>query len=320
MTELHRIYRGGTSPRGAIIFVHGLSGDWRKTWQASEDDAESFWPSWLQDDLPDIAVHSVGYEAAVSGWRGNAMEIPDQARNMRAELEAQGLHRHPLVFICHSLGGLIVKDMMFNAALARTGSADALLKFVQAVVFIATPHSGSRLADLVSSSGWLGRRSRAIKGLETDSAPLQRLSQWYRDHAPVNDIATIVFSEDQKTKGLRVVDRASADPGLPGVMPIPIGADHIEICKPADRSATLYKATLAFLKEQFTENGERAEETGRRWQDEDRADQDADPGPASFNRSIDRHSAATSPSRSAPSCPPLRRLWTRSPRRLMPIW
>ena len=105
MAELRRIYRGGRSPQGAIVFVHGLAGDLRQTWQAVEDDPETFWPNWLQDDLPEIAVYSMGYEAAISNWRGNAMEIEDQAANMRAELDGQEVDSQPLVFVCHSLAG-----------------------------------------------------------------------------------------------------------------------------------------------------------------------------------------------------------------------
>ena len=56
-----------------------------------------------------------------------------------------------------------------------------------------------------------------------------------------------VFYETQDTAAGRIVDEASADPGLPGDPPVPIDADHIAIVKPADRSSLLYPRTRDFV-------------------------------------------------------------------------
>src|SRR5207249_4031107 len=70
-----------------------------------------------------------------------------------------------------------------------------------------------------------------------------------------------VFYEEQDTRlirtgligrlraqpGVRVVDRGSADPGIPGLHPVPFDADHFSICKPTDEDDHLYLAAVRFL-------------------------------------------------------------------------
>jgi hypothetical protein len=58
-----------------------------------------------------------------------------------------------------------------------------------------------------------------------------------------------VFYETQGTVAGKIVDEASADPGLPGDSPIAIDADHIQIVKPSDRSALQYVSTRDFVAE-----------------------------------------------------------------------
>ena len=77
------------------MFVHGLSGDAFKSWQASDDDS-TFWPKWLAAEVPHLAIYTLAYDAAVSNWFGNAMQLPDRATDVLAELTSQGLDRQPV--------------------------------------------------------------------------------------------------------------------------------------------------------------------------------------------------------------------------------
>ena len=77
-----------------VVFVHGIQGDPRKTWMNKYG---GFWPSWLAEDNGELAVWSVGYEAAVSGWTGTAMPLFDRANNVLAELQAAGIDNRPIL-------------------------------------------------------------------------------------------------------------------------------------------------------------------------------------------------------------------------------
>src|SRR5262245_43208380 len=110
MSELHKISKLESSPRGSVIFVHGLGGDPFTTWQ--KGDGSTFWPAWLSTDLPDVAVYTLEYDAAPSKWTGTAMALPDRATNILNLLIAEQCDKFPIVFVCHSLGGLVVKQLL----------------------------------------------------------------------------------------------------------------------------------------------------------------------------------------------------------------
>src|SRR6478752_5027095 len=81
MSQLHKIAAPTSSPRETAIFVHGLGGDALGTWRATPDE-DAFWPSWLAQDIPGLAVFSIGYPAAVSNWQGTSMPLQDRAGNV----------------------------------------------------------------------------------------------------------------------------------------------------------------------------------------------------------------------------------------------
>ncbi len=72
MTELVEI-SGCSNPQREIdvVFVHGLDGDARTTWQ-NNDKNDGFWPAWLGRDYPNIGIWALDYDAKAMGWRGHS--------------------------------------------------------------------------------------------------------------------------------------------------------------------------------------------------------------------------------------------------------
>ncbi|NSX35558.1 hypothetical protein HTS88_03950 [Pseudarthrobacter oxydans] len=229
-----------------VVFVHGLDGDAQSSW--SRESSSSFWPRWLAEDIPSLAVWSVGYEASSSRWRGRAMAMEDRAINLLAELQNHGIGNRPLCFVTHSMGGLLVKEMLLHAAEGRTDFAN-FADATKGVVFLGTPHTGSGLTKAVQALKILYRSTPAIRDLKRNSAHLRHLGDDYRDWSNQVGLRNLVFFEAYRTKGVRVVDEASANPGLAGVRPIPVDADHVDICKPADRTSVVYGQVLRLLSE-----------------------------------------------------------------------
>ena len=57
-----------TPPLVDVVFVHGLTGDAHKTW--TSDVGGEFWPQWLQDDLAQLSVFTLGYPTSIFGEVG----------------------------------------------------------------------------------------------------------------------------------------------------------------------------------------------------------------------------------------------------------
>ncbi|GAB3902117.1 tetratricopeptide repeat protein [Kibdelosporangium lantanae] len=224
-----------------VVFLHGLGGDARTTWQAGE----AFWPLWLGQDVAGVAVWSVGYAASPSGWLGRAMPLQDRAVNVLAALRSRGVGERPLVLVTHSMGGLAAKQMLRHADSSPTYASFAAA--ARGVVFLATPHSGASLATFLTGLKVVLRTTAAGKDLQRNAALLRDLNVWYRNWASKTGIGNLVFFEAYPTLGVRIVDAASADPAIVGADPIAVDADHFTICKPDRRSTLVYGQVHQFL-------------------------------------------------------------------------
>jgi pimeloyl-ACP methyl ester carboxylesterase len=232
-----------------VILFHGLGGHPHDTWW-SINEPKVCWPRWLAEDIQGLAVWSVGYEAAVSRWRGSAMHLTDRATNLLERILAEPkLQSGELILIGHSLGGVLIKQLLRTAdsmALQRS-EVGALVKRVRRVVFVATPHSGAALATLVDRLRILVRPSLATASLVRNDPNLRDLNLWYREWSSAQHIEHLILTESRFTRfaGL-IVKPDSSDPGLLS-RPIPIDADHITICKPIDRTSEVYVHVRNFI-------------------------------------------------------------------------
>ena len=114
MSRLIKIAGWGGTPRASVIFVHGLGGHAYDTWRRAPDN-DTFWPLWLAKDVQGISVYILAYEAPPSNWLGTSMPLQDRAVNvLEILLSEPGLRTGPIAFVCHSLGGLIVKQILLD--------------------------------------------------------------------------------------------------------------------------------------------------------------------------------------------------------------
>ena len=257
-----------------VVFVHGLGGDARETWQADKNNPDTFWPDWLHEDLKSargaapVGVWSIGYPAEIFEilffTKDRKDSVPERARNLLDAISAYGLLDRPIVFVTHSLGGILVKQMLRSAVDSGQlpGARFRRLALVtRLVIFLSTPHTGAsiaRLAEvlpalsdmvlsgLISTIDWLPlawplkavsklvlRRGKFTKALEAGDPHLYDLHQWYRNNVKELGIETKPFYENQLERGLvLVVDRDSANPGIPSVDAVSLDASHSSICKP----------------------------------------------------------------------------------------
>ncbi len=238
-----------------VVFVHGLGGNIRTTWQADRRDEATLWPLWLAEDIPGHAIWSVGYPAAISRWRGTAMHLVDRARNVFLSLRTEPkLAEGRLILIGHSLGGLVIKRMLLDlvAEAESSKAAASFLDRVDKVSFLATPHAGSDYAVWGDWFRVLVWPSEATRCLLRRDPNLLKLNVDYRRWATTRGLHHLVLRESQPVRILGyVVDPESGDPGFVAYPAEPLDKGHISIVKPPNRADEVYKSVKAFILDPF---------------------------------------------------------------------
>ena len=242
-----------------VVYVHGLGGGAHTTWRHGKDDSTS-WPHWLGEEFPEIGVWSLNYAASPTGRSrvlrfigraskdsGYSMALPDRALQVLDLFKQQGLGQRPLMFICHSLGGLLVKQLLRKSSDSTDSRMQEVARHTRAVLFLATPHMGAALANLADAFRGIFGSTVSIEELREHDTHLRDLYDWYRNHAPSLGIETVTYFELRGINGiLRIVNPASAHPGV-GADPVGLDEDHISISKPRDQRAQVYGAVRDML-------------------------------------------------------------------------
>ena len=236
--------------RGDVIFVHGLGGDGRGTWHPKEKkDDDNFWPFWLGEDLGNIGVWSLAYEVEPIRWKGNTMPLVERAINVLSILDLEEIGCRPVVFITHSMGGLLVKQMLRHAQDFNNLRWQKIVDKTKGIIFLSTPHSGADLASWTKYISSLVGATVSLKELQAHDSRLLELNEVYRNQERLSQIPIEVYYEKQETMGFLVVNSTSASPGIPGVTPIPLDYNHISISKPASKNEALYRRIKRFVGE-----------------------------------------------------------------------
>jgi predicted alpha/beta hydrolase family esterase len=226
-----------------VIFVHGITGDPLETWSskgAIEKDGD-YWPQWLANDLPHLNFYTLGFPASLfAQWAKKEMDLYERGKNVLETLAGYGVGTRPVVFICHSLGGLLVKQIIRTAKESSDAGWQQIAGGCKGILFMATPNNGSILADLLHAFSGCFASSHVVK-LKKDSSALDELNESFRNFCHSREISITVYYEKYKVRGLAIiVDAKSADPGVNAAMPIPVDANHLDICKPVSRDSTVY--------------------------------------------------------------------------------
>ena len=211
---------GGSEPRLDVLFVHGLTGDALETWTVGG--GTEYWPKWLCDDLDGVSVYTLGYPASIfAKWARKEMNLHERANNLLEHLAAGGIGTRPIALVCHSLGGILAKEMLRTSNECADAGWKPVAQQTRLAVFMATPHTGAALGSVVKL---IAPRlaSTHIDLLSNDSGYLTSLNQSYRDLANSAGIATVSYYEKFKTKGTAIViSPESADPGVGSIRPVP---------------------------------------------------------------------------------------------------
>ncbi|ETV80235.1 hypothetical protein, variant [Aphanomyces astaci] len=244
-----------------VVFVHGLRGHpfgtWRTDMGVSGTDVDmlersTMWPeAFLMRDLhPDSRLVTMGYDAGMSKWSSpwRALTLDERAQVMLDALNAAriGANDRPVIFITHSMGGLLVKEMLWRAEVG----GQELARRTAGVVFMAVPHLGANLAKLNNDAlRKLIQAHPATKDLNANNARLMALNAAFeRLHIPSLSLGEGAPAPLGLGVNHLIVKPESADPHihLSTFHEIP-HAHHMDICKPPTPTDPRYTLVREFI-------------------------------------------------------------------------
>ncbi|KAI1440070.1 hypothetical protein F5Y02DRAFT_404083 [Annulohypoxylon stygium] len=95
-----------------LFILHGLNGSPTKTFQWEH--SGFFWPRDLQQWLPNARIGLFGYNADTAKGGGSLYGVQQYAEGLLLNLRNNRIDKQskrPIVFVGHSLGGLVIKQV-----------------------------------------------------------------------------------------------------------------------------------------------------------------------------------------------------------------
>ncbi|KJR89828.1 ribonuclease p/mrp subunit [Sporothrix schenckii 1099-18] len=252
------LWNGGDAPDADIWFVHGLRGNLIDTWSSGK----VCWPrDLLKVDTPTCRIFTWGYDVNVANVTHAASHatIFGHAESLLQDIcmsrASKGEAERPLVFVGHSLGGLVIKEALirsseyfFNRQDEELGSVYACTK---GIVFLGTPHRGSELTSYghvvakVAKVFLRNPNEHLISLLEKESPILERQRRSFASISKNLDIACVI--EELPTSLGIVVPESSATIDGFNVKYQQIPRNHMDMCKFATQDELGYKRVVFLL-------------------------------------------------------------------------
>jgi pimeloyl-ACP methyl ester carboxylesterase len=203
---------------GTIVFIHGWTGDAKETWKR--------YPELMCDDARFSAfeIVSVGYPTLMARRGLTVAQMAEWIQEgLRDELKIKETDK--VIFIAHSMGGLVAREITILRRLAQSPGTVVLL------AEIGSPHNGAAIAPLAAA---LGLSKDLTRDMLEDSSALKSLQVGWNQLAPKPQ--TLCYSSPQDS----VVNEASAFFQCDYQLAFPVWS-HTEMVKPESRDDSRYR-------------------------------------------------------------------------------
>lgn len=247
--------------------MHGLGGDRTRTWTKTETDsnhASCFWPeALLSKDLPTARIITWGYAAqSIKPFDIVSIANPTQhAQTLCSELSAlrEDVQDRPIMFVAHSMGGIIVKKALLQSRESNDSCITAIAADARGVVFMGTPHNGSKHADVATCFLKIIKLVHSdnptlVAGLKSQDSVLQELDHAFHQllrkrHGTATTVEVRCFFETlpmSNAIGIVVPDHSAAPPAYE--LPVAVDANHVNMTKFSGSEDQTYKNVVAELR------------------------------------------------------------------------
>jgi hypothetical protein len=176
-----------------------------------------FWPrDLLPKTIPGARVLTYGYDTHLRhkffGPLVSDVTLYDIAKDLLVSLTARRREEpsRPILFICHSLGGIVVKEMLRQACHSQeTSDSQDAYKSTVGIVFFGTPHLGADPRNLLLSTieniarvSGISVNDKIVRTLLPDSERLRQLRDEFNPIAQKQGWKIFSFQEEQKIRPL----------------------------------------------------------------------------------------------------------------------
>ena len=225
---------------------------------------------WLRDLLPEslnvARVLTFGYNANATSFYGDksAERIQKQAETLVADLQAdralEGCSQRPIVFVCHGLGGILVKKALaYSSARVSKNVAHLCSIFISTygILFFGTPHNGIEMGSWSTAACQKNRPvcatssedSHLLSAISKDSETLQLITEQFS--GLMKQFHIFYFWEQFESQFPHgqgyVVKESSAAPIIDNTERAGIAANHAQMVKFSDKSVSSYRTVIEAL-------------------------------------------------------------------------
>ena len=229
---------------------------------------EVFWPrDLLPRVFPQARITTWGYGVQIEKIFASASQatIFYHAQTLLSDLAmlrgSEPDRTKPLVFIAHSLGGIIVKDALSLSQNDLTHLKDILPATI-GVMFLGTPHHGSKAASLgkvafeISRVFFQNPNMDILRGLERNSEILERITRSFGQILAAGHLRVHSFREELDTKGMSIVDASSYSIGYLYETKGSLYANHRNMAKISSFNDINFQRVTSVIQRWLDESGD----------------------------------------------------------------
>ena len=214
-----------------------------------------YWPQdLLPQTIPNARILTYGYDADVIGglFKGASKNnITQHARDLMLKLERE-VEGEPIVFVAHSLGGILVKEGLHWSKSHIIPKYKQLHQCTRHVIFLGVPHRGSEMASMgeslarVANFSFRDTNRHLLSSLEVEDELLDRINSEFLKMVQLKDLSVYSFQESSGLSGLKglsgkVVSDASSKLDHPLEIVETIRGNHMEMARFSDANDEGYR-------------------------------------------------------------------------------
>ncbi|UKZ84350.1 uncharacterized protein TrAFT101_000261 [Trichoderma asperellum] len=196
MTPLHN--GGGIDARVDIIAVTGLAGHAFGSWK-SKNEPHMWLRDFLRQSVPNTRIFTYGYDTKICDSQSE-VSILELGKTLLESIKitrGKDTKDRPLIFIAHSLGGLVVKEALVRASTGNEAD-QTISRSCYALLFFGVPNRGLNNLSLMSMVKGQPNES-LVRDLDESSRFLSSLHERFNAYFTFDNTHVLSISETKHT-------------------------------------------------------------------------------------------------------------------------